>query len=157
MTNNPTNQYLRTKVMTASPEQLQLMLYDGALRFTRQGRQALADDRRDDSCESLLRAQKIVMEINANLRHDLDPKLCQRLSAIYTYIYRRLVHANMEHDIAAVDEALELLEYQRETWVLLMDQLRSQRNDDVVVPAAEVRDADAEPADSEVVTLDIAG
>lgn len=152
MAHTPTNEYLRTKVMTASPEQLQLMLYDGALRFARQGRAALASEDYDASCEGLLRAQKIVMEINSNLRYDLDPKLCQKLSALYTYIYRRLVHANMEHDVPAADEAIELLEYQRETWVLLMKKLQDERAGDkvsVVIP----EDAD----ESQIISLDIAG
>jgi len=119
--------YLRTKVMTASAEQLQMMLYDGAIRFARQGRDALARSDLEVSCDRLLRAQKIVMEMNTALRYDVDPQLCQRLGSLYTYIYRRLVRANVDHDQAAADEAVELLEYQRQTWAILMDRLPRDR------------------------------
>ena len=49
--------------------------------------------------------------------------LCDKLSALYTYIYRRLVDANMDRDADAVREAQQLLEYERETWQLLIKRL----------------------------------
>jgi hypothetical protein len=51
------------------------------------------------------------------------PDLCERLSALYTYVYRRMVDANMDHDVAAIDEAVELLEFETETWRMLMSRL----------------------------------
>jgi flagellin-specific chaperone FliS len=45
------------------------------------------------------------------------------MSALYNYIYRKLVEANLDHTIAALDEAMGILRYQRETWVMLMEQL----------------------------------
>ncbi len=121
---NSSNEYLRTKVLTASPEQLQLLLYDAAVRFARQGRDALAGKDLEAACEKLLRAQKIVLELNAALRHDLQPDLCRRVADLYHFIHRRLVEANLRRDISAADDAIELLEYQRETWRMLMEQLR---------------------------------
>lgn len=115
--------YLRTKVMTATPEQLQLMLYDGAIRFAEQGKAALAEKSYEASYNALSRAQKIITELQCGLKHDVAPELCGKLSALYNFVFRKLMEANIQHDLHAVDEALSILRYQRETWVMLLDQL----------------------------------
>lgn len=115
--------YLRTKVFTATPEQLQLMLYDGAIRFAEQGKVALQQKNFEASFNALSRAQKIIAELQCGLRPDLAPELCGKLSALYTFVFRKLVEANIEHKAEAVDDALNILRYQRETWVMLLDQL----------------------------------
>ena len=119
--------YLRTKVFTATPEQLQLMLYDGAIRFAEQARAALEKRDYEQSYNTLSRAQKIIAEMIAGLRHDVAPELCGRLAALYNYVYRKLIEANIEHTLESVDAALEILRYQRETWVMLLDQLGKQK------------------------------
>lgn len=123
MSQQPINPYLRTKVMTASPEELRMMLYEGAIKFCRQARQALEQADFDTSYTSLSRAEKIVLELSSSLRREHAPDLCDKLSALYIYIYRRLVDANTQRAIKPLDEAIELLEYQRDTWRLLMDKL----------------------------------
>jgi flagellar protein FliS len=123
MTQAGPNPYLRTKILTASPEELRLILYEGAIRFCNQARTALDAKDWEASYNALMRAQKIVLELSTSLNHKVAPELCARLSALYTYIYRRLVDANVQHSIAAVDEAVKLLAYERETWQLLMAKL----------------------------------
>jgi flagellar protein FliS len=73
------------------------------------------------------RVQKILTEMTCGLKYDVLPELCEKLAALYNYVYRRLVDANVGHDVAAIDEALTLLRYQRETWALLLDQLGKQK------------------------------
>ena len=54
----------------------------------------------------------------------LDPEMFRmQMSALYNFIYMKLVDANTEHQIAKLDEALNLLRYQRETWTMLLEQL----------------------------------
>ena len=115
--------YLRAKVLTATPEQLQLMLYDGAIRFAEQGKTALIERRFDKSFESLTRAQDIVSQLKSGLRHDVAPDVCANLTRLYDFAHNRLVQANLHHETAAIDDALQVLRYQRETWVLLMAEL----------------------------------
>ena len=115
--------YLKTKVFTATPEQLQLMLYDGAIRFGEQARVALEARNYEQSYNMIARVQRIITEMNSALKHDVAPELCKKLASLYNYIYRRLVEANVDHTIKSLDEALTLLRYQRETWVMLLDQL----------------------------------
>src|SRR5690606_15126816 len=101
------NPYLKTRIMTASAEELRLMLYDGAIRFCTQGRTALEAKDLETSYTSLMRAQKIVLELSTSLNHKIDAELCERLSALYTYIYRLLVDANMNRQMAPIDEAIK--------------------------------------------------
>ena len=127
MTNHPAQNYLRTKVFTATPEQLQLMLYDGAIRFAEQARAALEQKNYEQSFNCLSRAQKIIAELSAALKHDVAPQLCGKLSALYNFVYRRLIDANIHHELQPLDEALQILRYQRETWMLLLNQLGQQK------------------------------
>jgi flagellar protein FliS len=124
---NPASSYLRTKVMTATPEQLQMMLYDGAIRFCEQARVAIREKNYEQSYNLISRVQKIVMEMNCSLKHDVSPELCSRLSALYNFAYRKLIEANVGHSLEALDEALDVLRYQRETWGMLMEQLGRQK------------------------------
>lgn len=115
--------YLKTKVFTATPEQLQLMLYDGAIRFGEQARVSLEAKNYEQSYFNIARVQRIITEMQSSLKHDLAPELCGKMAALYNYIYRRLIEANIEHNLKSLDEALGLLRYQRETWTMLMDKL----------------------------------
>lgn len=123
---NQTNPYLKTKILTATPEELRLMLYEGALKFCHQAVVALQEKNYDNSYGTLMRAQRIVMELSSSLNHKQAPDLCERLGALYTYIYRRLIDANFSHDIAAVQEAIKLLEFEKQTWKMLMTRLNDE-------------------------------
>jgi flagellar protein FliS len=119
--------YLRTQVLTATPEQLQMMLYDGAIRFAEQARPALQKKKWETSYNMITKAQRIIAELISSLRPDLAPDLCGKLAALYNYVYRQLVEANSHHKIEALDEAVKILRYQRETWAMLLDQLGKQK------------------------------
>jgi flagellar protein FliS len=152
MTHKPAAQYLKTQVMTASPEMLQLMLWDGAIRFAEQGRQAILKKEIEASYNALLRAQKIIMEMNTSLKHEVAPELCRNLAGLYTFIYRKLVKANTSKVVVHVDEALEIMRHQRETWVMLMEKLSEARaeqasptmneNADAIASSGEISAAD---------------
>src|SRR5918997_5472494 len=94
--------YLRTRVMTATPEQLQMMLYDGAIRFSEQAKAALEAEDYEKSYQAISRVQKILTEMSCGLKHDVLPELCEKLSALYSYVYRRLIDANVRREAAAL-------------------------------------------------------
>lgn len=119
--------YLRTKVLTATPEQLQLMLYDGAIRFAEQGKASLLKKDYEGTYNHLSRAQKIITELICSLKPEHAPDLCKNLLGIYNFVYRKLIEASIEHKAEAIDEGLELLRYQRETWVMLLDKLGKEK------------------------------
>lgn len=124
---NSTDAYLKTQVLTAPPEKLQLMLYDGAIRFARRGREGLQRGDYEASFESFLRAQNIVLELVCSLRPEHNPSLCNRMAALYSFIYRRLVEANIAHDPCAADDAIEILSVQRDIWLELLERLAAER------------------------------
>lgn len=115
------NAYLRNQVLAASPEQLRLMLFDGALRHCRAGRDGLVAENYDTSYTHLSKAQKIVLELSNSLKPELAPELCEKLAALYTYTYKLLIDASMQRDTQPLDEAIKLIEFERETWVMLME------------------------------------
>jgi len=119
--------YLRTQILTAPPEKLQLMLYEGAIRFARQAKDRMLAKNWEASCELLIRAQNIMMELLSGLRSEVNPQLCGRLAAVYLFIYRRLVDANVEHSTQYIDDALEVLAIQRDIWLELLDKLARER------------------------------
>jgi flagellar protein FliS len=114
---------LKMRVMTATPEQLQMMLYDGAIRFCEQARVALQAGDYEKSYNMISRVQKIITEMSSTLKHDVYPELCGKLAALYNFAYRKLIEANIDHKMESLDEALGVLRFQRETWAMLLDQL----------------------------------
>lgn len=135
MSAHVTNEYLRNAVLTASSEQLQMMLYDGAIRFARQARVALLAHDWESSCDKLIRAQKITLELQNGLRPEVNPTLCEQLAGLYAFVYRRLIDANVTHDPVAIDEALQILEHQRDTWRLLLDKVQHTQSESHSAPS----------------------
>ncbi len=122
--------YLHTKVMTAAPEELRLMLIDGAIRFARSAREGLAQENYEQSYQGVSSCRDIIVELMTNLREDVDPELCDRVRAIYGFIFQELTEASMSKRPERMDKILELLDYERETWILLMDKLAEDRATD---------------------------
>jgi flagellar secretion chaperone FliS len=127
MNGQAANNYLRTKIFTATPEQLQMMLYDGALRFCEQARAALLEKNWEQSYAYISRVQKIITEMSCCLKHDVAPELCGKLASLYNYAYRKLIEANIDHTVGPLEEAMDILKYQRDTWGMLLEQLGKAR------------------------------
>ena len=123
----PGQEYLKTKVMTASPEMLTLMLWDGAIRFAEQGKEAIVKKDIEGSYNALVRAQRIITELTSCLKHSVNPEMCAKLASLYNFIHRRLVDANLKKESQLVDDALEIMRHQRETWMMLIDKLGKER------------------------------
>jgi flagellar protein FliS len=113
--------------MTATAEQLQLMLYDGAIRFALQARDAVEASDYESSYNKLSRAQAIVLEMQNGLRHEVNPDLCDKMAALYSFLYRKLVDASVNRRVADLNDALQVLRHMRETWVMLMDKTTQAR------------------------------
>jgi flagellar protein FliS len=123
-----TKAYLRTKVMTAGPAELRLMLLDGALKFAERGRSGLADKDFEAAYEGVSRCQQIILELINALQPEQDRELCDRLSGLYTFLYRRLIDASRERSPQIVEEVIKLLEYERQTWVMLIEKMAAENS-----------------------------
>jgi flagellar protein FliS len=117
------SEYLVTEVMTAPPQKLQLMLIDAALRFAAQAKERWRSGDNAEAGEAILRAQQIVSEIMAGIRPEADRELAARVSAIYSFVFRCLVAAHLRADAGKLDEAVAVLEVERETWQTLCSRL----------------------------------
>lgn len=142
MSQKASYEYLKNAVLTASPEQLQLMLYDGAIRFASRGREALLAADYESAFNGLERAQRIVTQLSGGLRREIAPELVDQMSALYNFIFRRLIDANMHRDPTAADDAIRILRHQRETWQFLIERIAAER--DAALRAAPARAAAAQ-------------
>lgn len=126
--NNATaNAYLRTKVMTAGPEELRLMLLDGAIKFLRQGQDGIGRKDWEAVFDGFSKCRNIVLELINSVRPELEPELCARVTSLYTFLYTQLVEAGFDKDTAKAEKVLGILEYERETWVLAMQRAAEER------------------------------
>jgi flagellar protein FliS len=123
----PATEYLRTKVLSATPEELRLMLLEGAIKYVRQGRAGLERKDYEAVFNGLSACRNIVMELMTTIRTEPNPELAESVKALYTYMYTLLVEGGHEKDLKKLDTVIELLEFERETWVLLMQKLASER------------------------------
>lgn len=118
------NEYRKSAVNGASPLQLVIMLYDGALRFMNLGKVAMLQRNVEEQNASLQRAQKIIVELMSCLDMEQGKEISQNLFALYTYIYNQLVAANIEDKPEVIDNCMEILSGLRESWVVLESQIR---------------------------------
>lgn len=136
------NAYLATRVMTASPEELRLMLLDGAIKFARQGRDGLVARNFEVVHHGFSRCRAILLELVTSMRPEVDPSLCERLSSLYMFMFRELLESAHSKDAARADKVIELLEYDRETWVLLMQKLGQEQRAAATLRAEHALDTD---------------
>jgi len=108
--------YLETEILTATPQKRQLLLIDGAIRFIERARHHLHADDDEEFCECLIRAQRIVTELMAALDHEVAPKLTGKVASLYVFVFRALVDAGLTRDEAKLDDAVRVLQPQREAW-----------------------------------------
>ena len=108
--------YLETEILTAPPQKLQLMMIEAAIRFGRRAAGHWQAGEDDQACEALIRAQKIVTELVNGLNRDESPELAGKIAAVYLFVFRSLMEAGYQRDREKLDDALGVLEVERETW-----------------------------------------
>ena len=122
MVNNAAEAYKRQQIMTATPEALTLMLYNGCLKFMGEGKDAIEAKQYEQANTSLQKAQQIISEFRITLNMDYD--ISHQLMPLYNYCYDRLVEGNMKSDPALVQEAIDIIKELRDAWVLAMKKAR---------------------------------
>ncbi len=116
MVNAYSNNYLENQINSATPEQLLIMLYDGAIRFTNQAVQAINDGNIEGRNYYINKACAIISELNATLDHDIGGKIASDLNLLYDYLLRELHKANSSNDADKLSPVLRILSDLRETW-----------------------------------------
>ncbi|WP_445002758.1 flagellar export chaperone FliS [Exiguobacterium alkaliphilum] len=114
MVANPYAAYQNNAVTTANPQELTLMLYDGALKFTRLAKLAIEQGNPDLKNTNIQKAQAIFQEMRLTLNKDIA--ISANLDSLYEYIWRRLLDANVKNDTLILDEVLDFTTELRDTW-----------------------------------------
>lgn len=134
-TSSTANAYLKTKVMTASPEELRMLLLDGALRFANMAKFGMENKDHEKIYEGFKQARAIILELTDTIDSRHDPVLARSVRDLYVFIYGELAKASLNKDMSKLDKAIEMIEYERETWMQLLEQLAADRKAGLVPPA----------------------
>lgn len=116
--NNPYAQYQNSRILTASPAELTLMLYEGAIKF---GNMAIIGMKQKDiekAHVNLKKVQRIVAEFRATL--DMKYPVAQDFDRIYIYLEQRMTEANLTKDPEIMEEVVKHLRSMRDTWKEVM-------------------------------------
>ncbi|TCJ06390.1 flagellar export chaperone FliS [Cytobacillus praedii] len=106
--------YQQNSVLTASPGELTLMLYNGCLKFLNQAKRAVQEKNIEAKHTNLSKAQNIISELMVTLNFDYD--IAKDMRKLYDYMNRRLIEANIKNDIDIISEVEELVTEFRDTW-----------------------------------------
>lgn len=116
MWNTAQEAYLENRILSADPMELVRLLYQAALTAVRDARHALASGEIAQRSRAISKACEIVIELNAALDHSRGGDISRRLAALYDYILRRLLDANLQQNDAPLAEVLSLLSTLAEGW-----------------------------------------
>lgn len=112
--------YQVSAIETASPEQLTLMCYDGALKFMRRAIAACESDDLGKLGEATGRAQAIINELNLTLNMEAGGEIAHNLRDIYLFVNRHLSASAMKRDPEGIRQAAGLIEGLRDSWAQAM-------------------------------------
>ena len=116
--NNPYAQYQNSRILTASPAELTLMLYDGAIKFGNMAVMGMKKKDIEKAHVNLKKVQRIVAEFRATL--DMKYPVAQDFDRIYIYLEQRMTEANITKDPEIMEEVVTHLRSMRDTWKEVM-------------------------------------
>lgn len=118
ITKNPYAAYANSKIMTASPAELTLMLYDGAIKFCNIAIMGIEEKDIEKAHNNIIKVERIINEFRYTLDHKYP--VAQDFDRVYTYILRRLHEANIQKSTEILEEVLRHLRTMRDTWKEVM-------------------------------------
>lgn len=121
--NNPYAKYSNNKVLTASPAELTLLLYEGAIKFCNIAMMGIEEKNIQKTHDNIKKAQAIIEELQSTLNYSY--KVAEDFNNVYRYIYDLLVRANIHKSKEELEQAIEELRGMRDTWKQVMKEARS--------------------------------
>ncbi len=115
---NAYSQYNNNKVLTASPAELTLMLYEGAIKFCNIAEVAVEQKDIPKAHSNIVKVQKIIDYLRQTL--DMKYEVAQDFERMYVYLSERLVTANLKKDKTILEEVNMHLHSIRDTWKEVM-------------------------------------
>ena len=118
MAMNAASAYQDSKILTASPAELTLMLYEAAIKFCNLALVAIEKKEYDKANTNIIKAEHIITEFKTTL--DFKYPVATHFDNVYDYIYRRLIEANIKKSAEILEEALSYIREMRDTWKEVM-------------------------------------
>lgn len=120
---NSVNTYKQQQVLTATPEQLILMLYNGCIKFMNEAEKAMQDNAIEQAHAACTKAQDIVLELIATL--NMEYPIAQELFNLYEYVNYEIMVANLNKDIKNIQNAKKVIMNLREGWNEALKEIRA--------------------------------
>ena len=120
--------YKQTAIKTATPEQILLMLYEGAIKATKLAKAAMDQKNVAEKCKQITKAHEIIMELNNTLDHSKGKELASQLENLYEFVIQQLLKANIDNDVAAIENVTKIMTTLYEGWVAAVESLKKKEN-----------------------------
>ncbi|MBN2852603.1 MAG: flagellar export chaperone FliS [Clostridia bacterium] len=111
---NVLNKYMESNILTATPEKLILMLYNGCIKNIHLAKKSIEENDIVNKNNFILKAESIVFELQASL--DFNYPISKEINSLYEFIIDLLIDANINKDSSKLDAALKLVLEFRDTW-----------------------------------------
>ena len=128
MSNNAYQKYKNTAVQSASREKILLMLYEGAIKFTKLAIKAAEEKKIADRGVNIGRAFDIIMELNNTLDHKVGGEIANQLEQLYMFMMEQYTKANISGDPGPLKENLKLLNTLYDGWVQAVEKIKQETN-----------------------------
>ncbi len=129
--NNGYAAYANNKIMTASPAELTLMLYEGAIKFCNIAIMAIEENSIEKANNNIQKVENIITEFQATLNHKYP--IAREFDNVYSYLQRRLMEANLKKDKDILEEVLGHLRILRDTWKEVMQKVPHSQEQNVSI------------------------
>jgi len=116
MYSNGIRDYRRTRVVTADPKRLVLMCYEGAMDNLKLVKQKLIEKDYEAKSKALIKAQDIINELLCSLDFEKGGSIAKNLDSLYNYMLRRIIHADVNKDVSALNQVLGMLNELKFAW-----------------------------------------
>lgn len=124
---NSANAYKNQQVLTASPAELTLLLYNGALKFANEAKKAMIEKDYEKANEKNIKVQKIISELSISL--DMKYDFAADWARLYEFISYSLIQANIKRDEKSLDQAIDMIRDFRNMWVEIIKAPKEQPAD----------------------------
>lgn len=125
---NPYQKYKTTSVQSASREKILLMMYEGAIKFTKLGIKACEEKKIADRGMNIGRAFDVVMELNNTLDHRVGGEISKNLEQLYMFIMDEYTKANITGKAQHLHNAVKILENLYGAWVKAVEQVKNENS-----------------------------
>lgn len=124
---NPYQKYKQTSIQSASREKILLMLYEGAIKFTKLGIKACEEKKIADRGYNIGRAYDIIMELNNTLDHKVGGEIASHLEQLYMYVMEEYTKANISGKPEHLRNALKIIENLYQGWLGAVEKIKKEQ------------------------------